>query len=195
MVSTPMVGCREKGPMKSHPCSPIAAHSTMPAKAKVAKVAPKHPAYLEMVKEAIAATAKPIKGASRISIAKYLEAKYGKVLGSHFKPALRLALKKAAAKGTLVQTKGSFRVTKAAGKPKKAKKLKVKKPKAKKAKKPKAKKVKKPKAKKVKQPKVKKGKTTAKKSTKPKKATKPKVAKKASKPKKTVAVAEAPKAE
>ena len=184
--------------MKSHPCSPIAAHSTMPAKAKVAKVAPKHPAYLEMVKEAIAATAKPIKGASRISIAKYLEAKYGKVLGSHFKPALRLALKKAAAKGTLVQTKGSFRVTKAAGKPKKAKKpkaKKVKKPKAKKAKKPKAKKVKKPKAKKVKQPKVKKGKTTAKKSTKPKKATKPKVAKKASKPKKTVAVAEAPKAE
>jgi histone H1/5 len=165
----------------------------MPAKAKAA--APKHPKYIEMVKEAIAATGKPVRGASRKAIVKYLEAKYGKVLGKIFKTALRLALKGAAAKGTLVQTKGSFRVSKA------AKKVKVKK--AKKPKKPKAKKVKKAKKPKAKKPKTKKVKAAAKpkKATKPKKAakkaTKPKVVKpKVSKAKKAAApAAEAPKAE
>ena len=140
----------------------------MPAK----KAAPKHPAYLELVKEAIAATAKPVKGASRASIVKYLTAKYGMDLGKSFRPALRMALRKAAAKGVVVQTKGSFRLTKAA---KKA--TKVKKPKAKKVKKPKAKKVKKPKAKKVKAPKPSKKGTKAKAATKPKKATKPRAKK------------------
>ena len=148
----------------------------MPAK----KAAPKHPAYLELVKEAIAATAKPVKGASRASIVKYLTAKYGMDLGKSFRPALRMALRKAAAKGVVVQTKGSFRLTKAAKKATKVKKpkaKKVKKPKAKKVKKPKAKKVKKPKAKKVKAPKPSKKGTKAKAATKPKKATKPRAKK------------------
>ena len=130
------------GSVRPVPLSFFTAHSAMPAKSGKAKEAPKHPSYVEMVKEAVAATGKPVKGASRVSIAKYIGAKYGKVLGSHLKCGLRLALKKAAASGILVQTKGSYRVSKAA-----------KKPKVKKAKKPKAKKVKKPKAKKVKKPK------------------------------------------
>lgn len=177
------------------------AHSTvkvMPAKTGKTKAAPTHPSYVDMVKEAIAATSKPVKGSSRVVIAKYLDAKYGKVLGSRLKSGLRLALKKAVTSGVLVQTKGSFRISKAAKKPKVKK---VKKPKVKKAKKPKkAKKVKKPKAaKKVKKPKAaKKVKKVAKKASKPKKAGKPKVpkVKKASKAKKVATVVtEAPKSE
>ena len=84
----------------------------MPAKPKAA---PKHPPYLDMVKEAIAATGKPVKGAGRASIAKYLEAKYGKVVGSNFKAQLRLALKKAVASGVLVQTKGSYQTGRSTG--------------------------------------------------------------------------------
>ena len=170
----------------------------MPAKSGKPKVAPKHPSYLDMVKEAIAATGKPVRGSSRAGIAKYLEDKYGKVLGSHMKSGLRLAIAKAVKSGVLVQTKGSFRLSKAAKKPKKVKKPK----KAKKVKKPKAKKVKKPKAKKAtkaKKPKV--AKKASKKAAKPskkkvaagkKKATKPKkAAKKAAKPKKAPAAAPA----
>jgi hypothetical protein len=154
----------------------------MPAKAKTA---PKHPTYFDMVKEAIAATGKPVKGASRPSITKYLVAKYGKVVGTTFKGALRLALRSNVAKGLLVQTKGSFRLAKAAKKEVKKKVKKVKKPRVKKAKKPKAKKASGPK-------KAAKSKTAAKKAkvtkSKAKKVTKPK-AKKAPK-----AAAEAPKA-
>ena len=165
----------------------------MPAKTGKAKAVPQHPPYLALVKEAIAATGKPVKGASRLSIVKYLQAKYGKVLGRNFKPALRMALKKAVgAGGAVVQTKGSFRLAKVVKKPKVKKPKKPKVKKAKKVKKPKAKKVKKPKAKKggkkVQKPKASKGKKAA----KPKKATKPKVAK----AKKTAAAAaEAPKGE
>ena len=173
---------------------PLPQHSpTMPAKTGKAKAVPQHPPYLALVKEAIAATGKPVKGASRLSIVKYLQAKYGKVLGRNFKPALRMALKKAVgAGGAVVQTKGSFRLAKVVKKPKVKKPKKPKVKKAKKVKKPKAKKVKKPKAKKggkkVQKPKASKGKKAA----KPKKATKPKVAK----PKKTAAAAaEAPKGE
>ena len=158
---------------------PLPQHSpTMPAKTGKAKAVPQHPPYLALVKEAIAATGKPVKGASRLSIVKYLQAKYGKVLGRNFKPALRMALKKAVgAGGAVVQTKGSFRLAKVVKKPKVKKPKKPKVKKAKKVKKPKAKKVKKPKAKKggkkVQKPKASKGKKAA----KPKKATKPKVAK------------------
>ena len=173
---------------------PLPQHSpTMPAKTGKAKAVPQHPPYLALVKEAIAATGKPVKGASRLSIVKYLQAKYGKVLGRNFKPALRMALKKAVgAGGAVVQTKGSFRLAKVVKKPKVKKPKKPKVKKAKKVKKPKAKKVKKPKAKKggkkVQKPKASKGK----KAVKPKKATKPKVAK----AKKTAAAAaEAPKGE
>ena len=69
---------------------PLPQHSpTMPAKTGKAKAVPQHPPYLALVKEAIAATGKPVKGASRLSIVKYLQAKYGKVLGRNFKPARR----------------------------------------------------------------------------------------------------------
>ena len=165
---------------------PLPQHSpTMPAKTGKAKAVPQHPPYLALVKEAIAATGKPVKGASRLSIVKYLQAKYGKVLGRNFKPALRMALKKAVgAGGAVVQTKGSFRLAKVVKKPKVKKPKKPKVKKAKKVKKPKAKKG----GKKVQKPKASKGKKAA----KPKKATKPKVAK----PKKTAAAAaEAPKGE
>lgn len=104
----------------------------MSAKSPKSKVTPNHPPYLSMAKEAIAATGKPVRGASRVTIAKYVEAKYGKVLGAHLKTGLRLALQNGVKSGALVQTKGSFRVAKAA---KTAKVAKPKKPKAKKAKK------------------------------------------------------------
>ena len=165
------------------------------AMASKVKTAPVHPSYFEMVKEAIAATSKPVKGSSRPSIVKYLEAKYGKVLGRNFKPALRLALKKAVSKGALAQVKGSFRLAKQA-KVKKVKK--PKKPKAKKVKKPKAKKVKKPKAKKPKKSKAaKKTAKPAKKASKvkAKKSTKPKVPKVKKASQEVAASAEAPKAE
>ena len=42
-----------------------------------AKVAPKHPPYFDMVKEVITATGTLEKGATRASIGKYMEAKYG----------------------------------------------------------------------------------------------------------------------
>ena len=156
---------------------PLPQHSpTMPAKTGKAKAVPQHPPYLALVKEAIAATGKPVKGASRLSIVKYLQAKYGKVLGRNFKPALRMALRKAVgAGGAVVQTKGSFRLAKVVKKPKVKKPKKPKVKKAKKVKKPKAKKVKKPKAKKGGKKVQKRKASKGKKAAKPKKATKPKV--------------------
>ena len=152
----------------------------MVAKVKSAKKVAAHPPTLELVKEAVKAVGKPVKGASRQAISKFLVAKYGKALGSRFSTTLRLGLRRLTAKGLLVQTKGSFRLSPAAKKVKKAKKPKKKKAKkVKKAKK--AKKAKKPKkakkAKKVKKTKVKK----TKKAKKPSK----KVAKKASKGKRS----------
>ena len=127
-----------------------------PAKKKPA--APKkpadHPPYLEMIKAAIVAL-KERSGSSRQAIEKYIKANY-KVgeIGSH----LKMALKRGAASGKLVHTKGvgasgSFKVPKEEKKEKKPKKkpaAKPKKPVAKKAaKKPAAKKAaKKPAAKK-----------------------------------------------
>ena len=148
----------------------------MPAKKTAAtKAAPAHPKYDEMIREAIRATGKPVRGASLAAIKKYLEAKYGKALGRNFKTALRLALKRMVAKGQAVQTKGSFRLGKAEKKPRKPKKAK----KAKKAKKPKkskkAKKAKKPKAaKKPRKPKAKKPARKAAKKPSKKAAKKPK---------------------
>lgn len=177
----------------------------MPSKSGKAKVAPKHPPYLELVKEAVAATAKPRQPVSRVAISKYLVTKYGKDLASNSQSQLRLALRKAVKVGVLLPSKGSFRLSAAAKKPptvKKAKKPKAKKPKkAKKAKKPKAKKPKKPKAKKTQKSTKPQAKKAPKNITKPK-AKKPaksskKVAaktKKASKPKKAPAAAAAPQA-
>jgi histone H1/5 len=167
----------------------------MAVKSAKPKVAPKHPPYLELVKEAVAATAKPRQGVSRIAISKYLATKYGKDLGSNSQSQVRLALQKAVKAGVLLPSKGSFRLSPAAKKPPKVKKPKVKKakkPKAKKAKKPKAKKAKKPKAKKAKKPKVKKA--SKPKSKKPAAAGKKVVAKakKASKPKKAATTAATP---
>ena len=118
-----------------------------PAKRK--PVAPKrpadHPPYLEMIQAAIAAL-KERSGSSRQAIEKYIKANYkvGEV-GSY----LKLALKRGAASGKLVHTKGvgasgSFKLPKEEKKEKKPKKkpaAKPKKPAAKKvAKKPAAKK-------------------------------------------------------
>jgi histone H1/5 len=144
----------------------------MAVKSAKPKVAPKHPPYLELVKEAVAATAKPRQGVSRIAISKYLATKYGKDLGSNSQSQVRLALQKAVKAGVLLPSKGSFRLSPAAKKPPK-----VKKPKVKKAKKPKAKKAKKPKAKKASKPKSKKPAAAGKKVVaKAKKASKPKKA-------------------
>ena len=132
--------------------------------------------YVDLIKEAIKATSKGGRPVSRQSIAKYLETKYGKVLGSRLRVALRLALKRLVTSKRLVQVKGSYKISAEEKAKKKAKK--AKKPKAKKAKKPKkAKKAKKPKAAK----KAKKPKTAKKAGKKAKAAKKPKAPKKAKK--------------
>ena len=172
-----------------------------PAKKK--PVAPKkpadHPPYLDMIKAAIVAL-KERSGSSRQAIEKYIKANYkvGEV-GSH----LKMALKRGAASGKLVHTKGvgasgSFKLPKEEKKEKKPKKkpatkkkpaAKPKKPAAKKAaKKPTAKKAaKKPAAKKLaaKKPAAKKPaakKPAAKKPTKKPAAKKPAAKKPAKKP-------------
>ena len=130
-----------KSPSKKKPAAP--------------KKPAEHPPYLEMIKAAIAAL-KERNGSSRQAIEKYIKANYkvGEV-GSH----LKMALKRGAASGKVIHTKGvgasgSFKVAKEEKKEKKpAKKpaAKPKKPAAKKAtKKPAAKKAaKKPAAKKT----------------------------------------------
>lgn len=107
-------------------------------KAKTAKKPADHPKYSEMIGAAIAAL-KERSGSSRQAIAKYIAANYkvGDSAGTHIK----MALKKAVAKGDLVQVKGtgasgSFKLPKKAPAPKKpaaAKKPAAKKPAAKKA--------------------------------------------------------------
>ncbi|XP_068740949.1 histone H1-delta-like [Montipora capricornis] len=116
------------------------------AKSPKKKVAPKpkkpadHPPYLDMIKAAISAL-KERGGSSRQAIEKYIKSNYkvGEV-GSH----LKMALKRGAASGKLLHTKGvgasgSFKLPKVEKKEKKPKKPAAKKPVAK-AKKPAAKK-------------------------------------------------------
>eukprot|EP01003_Olkasia_polycarbonata_P006090 NODE_622_length_776_cov_1312.302613_g557_i0.p1 GENE.NODE_622_length_776_cov_1312.302613_g557_i0~~NODE_622_length_776_cov_1312.302613_g557_i0.p1 ORF type:complete len:196 (-),score=108.09 NODE_622_length_776_cov_1312.302613_g557_i0:189-695(-) len=152
--------------MSAAPAIPAASKK----KSSKKKVAAKHPNYLDMIKEAIKTTQKPVKGSSRQAVVKYLESKYGKDLGKNFRTTLRVALRRLAAKGSLTQTKGSYRVSAS----EKAKK-KAKKPKKKTLKKKKSKKVKKSKkSKKAKSSKKKKSSKKAKKSAakKPKKSSK-----------------------
>jgi len=92
--------------------------ASSPKKTATKKVAKKrttagaaHPAYETLVKEAIKATQKPVKGASRQAIEKYIREKYGKVLGARLGTQLKLALKRLTVKGKLVHTKGSYRVS------------------------------------------------------------------------------------
>ncbi|CAH3020579.1 unnamed protein product [Porites evermanni] len=121
-----------------------AIHAKPKSPAKKKPAAPKkpaeHPPYIDMIKAAIVAL-KERNGSSRQAIEKYIKANYkvGEV-GSH----LKMALKRGAASGKLIHTKGvgasgSFKVAKAEKKEKKP--AKPKKPAAKKAaKKPAAKK-------------------------------------------------------
>ena len=154
-----------------------------PAKKKpaAAKKPAEHPPYKDMIKAAIKAL-KERTGSSRQAIEKYIKANYkvGDSVSSH----LKLALKRAAAKGTLVHTKGvgasgSFKLPKEEKKEKPKKKTVAKKPAAK-PKKPAAKKAgKKPAAKKTaKKPAAKK--TAAKKPAAKKTAAKKPAAKKPS---------------
>lgn len=157
--------------------------SEAPAKKKAAPNKPvEHPKYSEMIAAAVTAL-KDRTGSSRQAIIKYIKANYrvGEYADSHAK----LALKRMAAKGDLVHTKGagasgSFKLVKKPIEKKPAKV--VKKPAAAKPKKA----AKKPAAKK---PAAKK--PAAKKVAKPKKATKS--PKKAKSPKKVVKKAKSPK--
>merc|ERR1711879_740371 len=121
---------------------------TTAAKKPAAKKKPMtHPTYAIMIADAIKAL-KSRKGSSRQAIAKHIQAQHKDL--ANFNSNLRMAMKAAMAKGTIVQTKGtgvsgSFKLGKVE-KPKK--KVVAKKPAAKKAKKPAAKKAKKPAAKK-----------------------------------------------
>ena len=120
----------------------VMSEAKSPAKKKPAapKKPAEHPPYIDMIKAAIVAL-KERNGSSRQAIEKYIKANYkvGEV-GSH----LKMALKRGAASGKLIHTKGvgasgSFKVAKAEKKEKKP--AKPKKPAAKKvAKKPAAKK-------------------------------------------------------
>ena len=116
------------------------AKSKPDAKPKKAAKAPEHPSYIDMITAAISAL-KERNGSSRQAIEKYIKSNYKVVeVGPH----LRMALKKATAKGTLLHTKGvgasgSFKLAKVEKKPKK-KSAPKKKPLAVKPKKPAAKK-------------------------------------------------------
>jgi hypothetical protein len=117
-----------------------AATSPKATKKRGTKKSSKSNSYIALVKEAILAVGKPVRGASRQAIRNYIAEKHAKTLGSGWENRLRAALRKFAKSKKLVQTKGSFRISKAekkAKKPKKAKKVKkAKKPKkAKKARK------------------------------------------------------------
>ena len=104
----------ETVPDKSSPKSKPA------AKPKKAAKAPEHPSYIDMIKAAISAL-KERNGSSRQAIEKYIKSNYKVVeVGPH----LRMVLKKATAKGTLLHTKGvgasgSFKLAKVEKKPKK----------------------------------------------------------------------------
>ena len=117
------------------------AKSKPAAKPKKAAKAPEHPSYIDMIKAAISAL-KERNGSSRQAIEKYIKSNYKLVeVGPH----LRMAQKKATAKGTLLHTKGvgasgSFKLAKVEKKPKK-KSAPKKKPLAVKPKKPAAKEV------------------------------------------------------
>ena len=161
------------------------AKSAVKKKPAAPKKPAEHPPYLEMIKAAIVAL-KERGGSSRQAIEKYIKANYkvGEV-GSH----LKMALKRGAASGKLIHTKGvgasgSFKVAKEEKKEKKP---------AKKPKKPAAKKVaKKPAAKKpaAKKPAAKKKTATKSPSKKPKKSAAKKPA--AKKPAAKKAVKKAP---
>ena len=96
------------------------AKSKPAAKPKKAAKAPEHPPYIDMITAAISAL-KERNGSSRQAIKKYIKSNYKVVeVGPH----LRMALKKATAKGTLLHTKGvgasgSFKLAKVEKKPKK----------------------------------------------------------------------------
>ena len=145
-------------------------------KVKKVKAPAAHPKYSVMIAAAIAAL-KDRSGSSRQAILKYICANY-KVDAAKAAVQLRLALKRAVAKGALKMAResgkgaGSYKLVKVVKpkKEKKAKKPKAKKPKkvkkVKKAKKPAAKKAKKPAKKAVKKPAKKAVKKPAKKAVK-----------------------------
>lgn len=102
--------------------------STTPKKASkpktVKKPAPEHPTYNDMIKAAIAALANR-SGSSRQAIAKYIKANYK--VGEGMETHLKMALKRAVEKGTLMHVKGtgasgSFKLVKAEKKVAKPKK-------------------------------------------------------------------------
>mmetsp|Transcript_143223 Transcript_143223/g.202530 ORF Transcript_143223/g.202530 Transcript_143223/m.202530 type:complete len:189 (+) Transcript_143223:79-645(+) len=75
----------------------------------------KHAPYFDLVQEAIKATQKPAKGASRQAIVSYLSQNYGSKLGPTFTTTLRTVLRRFVDSGKLIQSKGpsgSFRVNK-----------------------------------------------------------------------------------
>ena len=187
---------------KMPPKMPESAKSPAKKKTATPKKPADHPPYIDMIKAAIKAL-KERTGSSRQAIEKYIKANYK--VGDSVGPHLKLALKRAAAKGTLVHTKGvgasgSFKLPKEEKKEKPKKKpvakpkkpaAKPKKPAAKKAaKKPAAKKTaKKPAAKKTAATKPAAKKPAAKKPAAKKPAKKPAAKKPAKKPaaKKTTA--------
>ncbi|KAK9452763.1 linker histone H1 and H5 family-domain-containing protein [Dipodascopsis uninucleata] len=128
---------------------------------KKSSSASEHPAYKDMIKEAIL-TLKERNGSSRQALKKYIQSNF-KIKAANFETQFNAALKRGVAAGDFVQPKGPSGTVKLQ---KKESKVASEKKPAKKAVKPKAKKVTKPKA------------------AAPKKATKPKaVTKKATKPK------------
>ncbi|KAF7002914.1 hypothetical protein CFC21_018320 [Triticum aestivum] len=94
-----------------------AAPKAKPSAAKPKKVAagPSHPAYFEMIKEAIAAL-KDRTGSSSVAIAKYIEEKHGKSLPANFKKMLSVQLRASASKGKLIKVKASYKLSDAAKK-------------------------------------------------------------------------------
>ena len=125
LSSDQLVKCDRFYPQDIMSASPVKAK---PAAKKPAKPA-EHPAYVDMIKAAILAL-RERGGSSRQKIEKYIKANYK--VGENLPVQLKLALKRGAAAGKLVHTKGtgasgSFKVAKAAEAPK-AKKAAARKP-------------------------------------------------------------------
>eukprot|EP00667_Euglena_gracilis_P034285 EG_transcript_58752 len=79
--------------------------------------AAKHPPYMQLVQEAIRTCGKPVRGASRQAILKYIQTRHGADIGARATLAVRRALREGQRTGLLVRTKGGqgdFRVAKGA---------------------------------------------------------------------------------
>ncbi|KAL5215472.1 hypothetical protein ABZP36_006873 [Zizania latifolia] len=102
-------------PAMAKPASRVSKAPSAPKPKANPSVAPSHPPYFEMIKEAITAL-KERTGSSSRAIAKHMEEKHGASLPANYKKILSVRLRGFAAKGELVKVKASYKLSDAAKK-------------------------------------------------------------------------------